>query len=201
MSRRRYNTEIIKQIVEGQNPFEQFGYKPVEVVRKIGDEWTDIKGISWRKILNGKIRVNKQMDCLRPILKRICKDCGQNIDFSCDKLDAKVFGKTSKCYYCLEKDEMALRVDGDKWAKYEKLKTLKNKLGKLKDFKLKVEEAIDYLKTDTGNMELVMSSGDIERWQGQSNPQWLKDAETDLVKSIEEIKKVEKELLSIDNNE
>jgi len=71
---------------------------------------------------------------------------------------------------------------------------LKNKLGKLHDFKQKVEEAVEFLKTDSGKMELVMPTGELMTWTGKSNPQWLIDAEADLIKANNEIENVKEEI-------
>ena len=135
MSRRRWNIETIKQVVEGENPFYQSGYtgKEKQKKRKIGDEWTDKKGVIWRKTSDGKIRVNKQMDAIRELIQPKCSKCGARIDFSCDKLDKIVFPKTGKCYDCLESEEFMIRINGQ-WENYEKMKLIKNKQGSIKRF-------------------------------------------------------------------
>lgn len=195
MARRRWNLEIIEQVLDKQNPFIQWGYGVPKKDRKVGEEWTDSKGVIWKKISeDGIVKVNKQMDLIREKIKRICSSCGQDIDFSCDKLDEQVFGRTGKCYTCLELSEMELRVQGESFATYEKSKILKYKLGMLHDFKSKVEEAINYLKTDSGKMGEVLSTGELMTWDGKCNPQWLLDAEKDLIKVMEEIVKVKKEI-------
>lgn len=195
MARRRWNLETIEQVLDNQNPFVQFGYGVGKVDRKVGEEWTDSKGVTWKKISEDAIvKVNKQMDLIRANVKRICSSCGQDIDFSCDKLDEKVFGRTGKCYTCLELSEMELRVQGDAFVNYEKLKILKYKMGMLNDFKSKVVEAIDYLKNDSGKMGEVLSTGELMTWEGKCNPQWLVDAEKDLIKVTDEIVKVQKEI-------
>jgi len=193
MARRKYNIEIIKQLMDGENPFYQSGYGPKRIKRKEGEEWTDGKGKTWKIKSGAKISVNKQMDTIRNMLKRICTGCGQDMDFTYDRLDHKVFPKTGKCYKCLELEEFELRVSG-KWEDYEKKKIMKNKLGMLKDFKEKVIETIDFLKNDTGKMEDVMSNGDIVTFRGKANPQWLMDAERDFIKVNEEIVKMENEI-------
>ena len=63
MSKRRYNTEIIKQIVGGENPFVQIGYTPKIKKHKKGDEWTDVRGVVWKQMSGAKIRVNKHNWC------------------------------------------------------------------------------------------------------------------------------------------
>lgn len=193
MARRKYNTEIIKQIVDGENPFFQSGYSVPIKKRKNGDEWTDAKGHSWKKVNEGIISVNKQMDSIRASLQPKCSVCGQRIDFSCDRLDKRVFPKTGKCFDCLQVEEMEYRVNGT-WEQYEQLKLLKNRQGLLNDFKQKVQEAVEFLENDTGKMEMVMPTGEVMTWTGKSNTQWLLDARKDLTKANDEIKKVEEEI-------
>lgn len=195
MARRRWNLETIEQILDNQNPFIQVGYSVPKKDRKVGEEWTDSKGVTWKKISeDGVVKVNKQMDSIREQIKRICSSCGQDIDFSCDKLDEKFFTKTGKCFTCVQLTEMELRVQGEAFDNYEKLKILKYRMGMLNDFKSKVEEAIDYLKNDSGKMGEVLSTGELMTWDGKCNPQWLEDAQRDLLKVTDEIVKVKKEI-------
>jgi hypothetical protein len=193
MSRRRWNYETIQQVIDGENPFQQFGYTGPVVVHKEGDEWTDAKGVVWKKTKDGKVRVNKQMDSIREIIQPKCSKCGARIDFSCNPLDHKVFPKTGKCYDCLELDEFELRILG-KWDDYEKSKILKNKRSVLKEFREKVIESIDYLKNDSGKIEDILETGERVTFTGKCNPQWLIDAEADLIKVNEELVKIDKEI-------
>ncbi len=200
MARRRWNIETIKQIVDGEQPFYQSGYTGNEKKKKhkIGDEWTDKKGIVWRKTSDGKVRVNKQMDSIRELIQPKCSKCGARIDFSCNKLDKKVFPKTGKCYDCLETEEFTYRINGQ-WENYEQMKMLKNKRGALNDFKEKVLETIEYLKNDNGIMGDVTETGELITYTGKCNPQWLIDAEADLIKVNEELKKMDEEISTIES--
>lgn len=197
MARRRWNYETIQQVLDGENPFIQVGYTPKAKKRKNGEEWTDSKGRSWKKVNDAVINVNKQMDSIRESVQPKCSTCGQRIDFSCEKLDHKVFPKTGKCFDCLQAEEMIYRVNG-KWSEYENLKILKYKLGMLHDFKQKVEDAVEYLENDTGKVSDVLSTGELMTFTGKCNPQWLMDARTDLVKADTEIKKVEEEIAKLE---
>lgn len=197
MARRRWNYETIQQVLDGENPFIQVGYTPKAKKRKNGEEWTDSKGRSWKKVNGAVVSVNKQMDLIREMVKPVCSVCGNRIDFSCEKLDHKVFPKTGKCFDCLQAEEMIYRVNGT-WDDYENLKVLKYKLGMLVDFKQKVAEAIEYLENDTGKTEDVLSTGEIVTFTGKCNPQWLIDARADLIKADEEIKKVEGEIAKLE---
>ena len=196
MARRRWTIDTIKQVVDGKQPFVQFGYtKELNTKRKEGDVWKDSKGRKWKR----EGRKNIRMDSTdTPIIDEInksskCSGCGMNIRIYGNRLDKKVFPKTGKCYDCLEEDEMILRATG-KWENYEKMKLLKNKRSILKNFKEKVLEAINFLKNDTGKMCEVMSNGDVVTFSGKSNPQWLIDAEEDLVKVNNELKTINKEI-------
>jgi hypothetical protein len=195
MDRRRWNHETIKQVLDGEHPFIhiQVGYTGKPVKHKDGDEWTDAKGITWKKENGGISRVNKQMDSIREMIKPKCSKCGTRIDFSCSKLDHAVFPRTGMCYDCLEAYEFELRVLG-KYDDYEKMKILKNKRGMLEEFKQKVIESIHYLKNESGKVEDVLSSGEIVAFTGKCNPQWLVDAEDDLLKVNEELIKMDKEI-------
>jgi murein L,D-transpeptidase YafK len=191
MARRKWTYDTIQQVLDGEQPFIQVGYDKKTIKRKEGEEWTDSKGKSW-KMENGAISsVNKQMDSIRELVKQKCSVCGQRMDFTTDKLDHKVFGKTGKCFDCLQLEEISLRVDAPKWAAYQEKKILSNKLGALREFKEKVLEAIDFLKNDDGKMGEVLATGEIVTFTGKSNPQWLVDAEKDLIKVNDELKKME----------
>ena len=200
MARRKYNVEIIKQIVDGENPFFQSGYSAPVKKRKEGDVWTDARGKTWKQLNGARIQVNEKADSIREMVKPICSVCGQRIDFSCDKLDHKIFPKTGKCFDCLQNEEMIYRVNGT-WKEYEDLKILKNKLSILRDFKQKVMESIEFLENDTGKMELVMPTGELMTWNGKSNPQLLINAKEDLVRVDDEIKKMEKEIFKSEKKE
>ena len=197
MARRRYNIETIKQIVDGENPFFQSGYTKKSKKRKDGDEWID-KGITWKKVNGNIIKVNKQADVIREIIKQKCSKCGQRMDFTNDKLDHKVFGKTGMCFDCLQIEELPIRLNKELWNAYEQKKITKNKLSILKDFREKVIESIDYLKNDTGLIHEVMSTGEMITFKGKCNPQWLIDAKADLIKVNEEIKKIEDEISKLE---
>ena len=198
MARRKWTLETIEQVQKGENPFIQVGYEPKAIKRKDGEEWTDSKGVTWKKENGGITRINKQMDAIRDSLKIKCTKCGQRLDFSGDKLDKKVMPKTGLCFDCLQVEEMHLRVHKHIWDAYEEKNMMKNKLGLLKDFKEKVIESIDFLKKDTGKIQEVMPTGELLTFTGKANPQWLIDAEADLVKVNEEIKRMEGEVSKLD---
>ena len=60
-------------------------------------------------------------------------------------------------------------------------------------------DAIQYLKNDNGIMGDVTSSGELITYTGKCNPQWLIDAESDLVKVNEELKKMDEEISTLES--
>lgn len=183
MARRRWNLDIIDQVMKGNNPFIQVGYTPASRKRKNGDVWEDSKGKKWQQKDGRKVSLSSMetplLDALNTLSK--CSDCGMNIRVYGNRLDHKVFPKTGKCYDCLEQEELIYRTNG-KWESYEKMKVLKNKRGQLKNFKEKVLESIVFLNNETGKIRESLPDGTELTFTGKSNPQWLVDAELDLVK-------------------
>ena len=194
MARRRWKMEEIKSVVSGENPFIQSGYTGKKGERKIGDEWTDARG-TWKKTKNGIIRVNKQMDAIREIVRPRCSDCNMDINLFGDKVDQKIFTKTGRCFSCLEIFEQNLKITGQ-FEKYEQNKMLKNRLANLKEFKKNVQESIEYLKKDDCKLEMVCSNGDIVTWVGSQNEKLLESAIKDLELAEAEISKIESEINS-----
>ncbi len=196
MGRRKWNYETIQNALDGENVSIQSGYTPAYKNRKVGDEWEE-KGILWKKTAYGVVRVNKQMDAIRELVRASCSVCKMDIALFGDRVDEKIFAKTGKCFACLEIEEQLLKISG-KYKEYEHLKIERNRLSALKEFKQKVEESIAFLKIDDCKIQLVTSSGDLVTWMGAQNESILKDAEDDLIKANNEIEKVEKELAEYD---
>lgn len=189
MAKRRWKLQDIQAVMDGDNPFIQVGYTNPKL-RKVGDEWTDGKGVTWKKTKNGIERVNKQMDAIRELVKPRCKKCNVDINLFGDKLDKKVFPKTQMCFDCLQAEEMLLRTTGQ-FEKYQELKMTKTRLSMLKEFRKNVAESIEFLKKDDCKVSWVTSNGDITTWTGAMNAELLKEAESDLIKADDEIKRVE----------
>jgi hypothetical protein len=194
MARRRWKLEDIKKVIDGTSPFVQIGYTQKYKHRKIGDIWTDSNGKTWKKTESGIVSVNRQMDEIRDLVRPKCSVCNLDIFLFGDKVDRKIFAKTGKCFQCLEVEETTLKVTG-KYKDYENAKLLKNKLSLLKEFRQNVIESIKFLKNDNSKIEMVCSNGKIVTWTGSQNKSILKDAEDDLIKVNDEIKKTE-ELIS-----
>ena len=196
MANRRWKLQEIEAVVNGENPFIQSGYTGKKGERKIGDEWTDSRG-TWKKTKNGIVRVNKQIDAIRELVKARCSVCNMDIALFGDKTDTKIHAKTGMCFSCLEIYEQNLKLAG-LYPIYEESKLTKNRLAALKEFKKNVIESIEYLKKDDAKLEMICSNGDIITWTGAQNEKILKEAEKDLVLCEEEIKRVEEEVAKLD---
>ena len=201
MARRRWNIETIKQVVNGEQPFIQSGYTAPYKRRKVGDEWTDGKGKTWRKTKSGIKSINKQMDAIRELVKPRCEVCNMDINLFGDKVDQKIFNRTRKCFSCLEIEEMTLKVTG-KYDDYEAKKLFHNKLSLLKEFRKNVIDSISFLKKDDAKVEMVCSNGDIITWKGGPDVEpILKEAEDDLIKANKEIANMEHAISVMDSND
>lgn len=195
MARRKWNLEIIEKVLDGDNPFIQVGYTPESSKRKEGEKWKDSKGKEWKRIGGRNVRLSSTntpiLDAINTLSK--CSKCGVNVKNYGNTMDKKVFPKTQMCYDCLEIEEMVYRTNG-KWDEYQQMKVLKNHRSALKDFRQKVLEAIEFLNKETGKIRETMPDGTELTFSGTSNPQWLKDANTDLIKVDAELQKIDKEI-------
>jgi hypothetical protein len=196
MAKRRWKMQEIEAVVNGENPFIQSGYTGKRGEKKIGDEWTDAKG-TWKKTKNGIVRVNKQMDAIRELVRPRCSTCNMDIALFGDKIDQKIHAKTGKCFSCLELFEQNVKLSG-KYNFYEESKLLKNRLAALKEFQKNVIESIDYLKKDDSKIEMVCSNGDIVTWSGAQNEKLLSEAQNDLALCEKEIVRVEEEVAKME---
>ena len=93
-----------------------------EVVRKIGDIWTDGDGIKWEQKNGYKMKLTKTANV--GIFKAHCKDCKKGILKSWDKDTHKADGR---CYHCQINYEMDLKFDKPiRWFAYRRMKELQN---------------------------------------------------------------------------
>lgn len=172
------NINIIKDYLAGERPFVQVGYvPPVEGKHKDGDVWVDKNGIEW--IQKGACKFSKKVYDTREATRQICPDCQKDIYWSSNHNDQKMFNKTGKCFDCLIIEETKMRLDGT-WNTYEKIKVIKNQRSFLKEFKVKIEESIEWLNNKSNKIEYVNEDGSIEYWNDLSKETFLIDAEKDL---------------------
>ena len=194
MARRKWNFDTIEQVLKGEQPFIQVGYtkKPKKKQkRKEGECWIDAKGNRWKRKDGVDVSDTPLLDAINELSK--CSVCGMNVRNYGNRLDKKVFPKTSKCYDCLEAEEMIYRATG-KWDEYQRITILKNHRSALKDFREKVLESIHFIQNETGKIRETMADGTELTFTGKCNPEWLVDAQSDLVKVNEELQKIDKEI-------
>ena len=138
-----------------------FGYeKEAEQKREVGETWIDADGKEWRQEKGFKTIVT-EMDEVRDFLHKLShcssEDC-KTIQYSW--ADKKLISKTGMCTLCLAKFEFELRADGT-FPFYEDYKITNNKLRYIRDYKDKMEEALNGVKQQ---LEIVTEDGRIEKW-------------------------------------
>ena len=190
MARRKYNIEIIKKIVDGDQPFIQVGYTGPSKLRKNGDVWKDGKDIKWKKENGAIIRINDQADSIRDLVKRKCSSCGFDIGMLGNRMDEKMYTKTGLCYDCTLLRDTEMIIKGE-FQNFSENKISKNKLSLAKEFKKNVIETIEYLKKDDSKIEMVHANGDITTWVGSQNERLLEEAKKDLEKVDKLIEELE----------
>jgi hypothetical protein len=200
MARRKWDLNTIQRVLDGDdNPFVQIGYTGEQQFRKVGDEWTDPKGITWKKTENGVVRVNKQMDAIRELIRPRCSSCNMDINLFGTKEDKKIFASTGKCYDCLVLEEDVLRVTG-KFDRYEEEKVRRNQRAKLKELYQYTLESIEHLKKGDVKVQMVTSSGDIVTWKQDDVSEMIKVAEKDAQLMKEDLDKLDDIILKFEKS-
>ena len=195
MARRRYRIDDIQKIVEGENPFIQFGHEYVDKPRKVGEVWTDPRGITWEQKKGYRVKVNKTADAIREVRKRECSKCGKDLNLVGNRFDDKFHAKTGMCQDCLVGYEQDLMLSG-KYGAYEQRKMLSNQLTFLEDVKIKLEESVEYL-TNNEKIQFVNEFGDVESWTNECRDTLLEGAKGDLEKINKDIEDTKKSIDSI----
>ncbi len=186
------NIDILRDYVDGVRPFIQVGYTgEKQKHRKVGETWKDKDGIEWKKESNRTVRLTKtQGDIIRDAIKdgQKCK-CGQDIRWG-SKLDKYFFSRTGLCETCLINYETNLRILGI-YDKYERYKLISYELGRMEEGKAKIEDVIKFFSNSSGDVEMICNSeGFIERWKTTNKDDIVKEAESDLLRLRENIKKM-----------
>jgi hypothetical protein len=190
MAKRRWKIEDIQKVMDGENPFIQMGYSVPEPHRKVGDEWTDPQGISWQQKNGYKVRVNKNVECVRDLIRQKCSRCGKDVRLVGNRFDDKLFPKTGMCHDCLVDYETELMLTG-KFDTYEKRKVLSNQLTFLKHVRDQVIESIKYLE-ENSKITFVNEFGDVEYWTNDARDTLLSGAKDDYEKLTKDIEDTEK---------
>lgn len=124
----------------------QSGWKPKNVKRKIGDIWSDSKGFKWIQKNGYVCSHNETAEIIRKNSKKICKDCGKDIDWG-SKLDKKMFNLSNRCFDCNVAYETKLKITG-KYELYEHHKMLNNQFSYLQEIKTKIKELYKEIPKD-----------------------------------------------------
>ena len=186
------NIQIVKDYLAGERPIAQFGYTGKKYVkRKVGDHWTDPKGVEWVQKESGPERFNRVAELIRETIgEQKCK-CGASMKWG-SKHDRLFFRKTGLCETCLIDYETKLRVLGI-YPYYEQYKLASNELGATVDLKTKIQDTIDYFeKGDTDVTMLCNSEGFTERWKTTNAEKIVEDAKRDLEEAQRRIDALEK---------
>lgn len=174
------NIDILKDYVSGVRPFVQVGFTGEKnKYRKDGDKWKDKDGVEWERKNGSNVRLTKtQGDIIRDLIRQKCK-CGQVIAWG-SKLDQKLFNRTGLCSECLIKYETGLRILGI-YDDYEKYKLVSYELGRLKEGKEKIKDAINFFSQGNNDIQMICNSeGFIERWKTNDHKEILANAKRDL---------------------
>lgn len=197
MAKRRWKYDDISQVLDGENPFKQWGYKPVEKIdRKPGERWVDSKGQLWEQKNGYKIIVNEKADQIRDMIRQKCSKCGMDIRWG-NRLDNQFFGKSGMCYNCTIDNDTMMRLSGE-WDTYEKKKVLSNQLSYLQDMRGYVKESIDYLSTSDGKLKFVDEMGGVEVWTDHRIEMLLESAKSDYEKITNDIEETQDLIRSLE---
>lgn len=186
------NLAIVRDYLNGERPFIQVGYRAEDkyIIRKEGEEWTDINGKQWKETKTGPVSINTPvLDMVRETYK--CTKCGKDTWIGGDRLDTKMVRKTGKCFDCLIEEETQLKISG-LFHYYEKVKLTRNKLAYLVVFKNKLKEAYDYAKKEK-KITYIHSSGEEEVWTNEGHAELLQNIRKDYKQCCKDIFYTEKE--------
>jgi hypothetical protein len=196
------NLDIVKSYLNGERAFVQVGYDANVAVqsRKEGEEWEDSDGSRWIKKNGYKHRVSKKSQF---VIEQRCTICNADMKWG-DRLDQKIYPKTTRCYNCNIEYEGELKGRG-LYKDYEKFKMINNELSTAKDFKDKVVDSINFLSnydSKTKNPQFFNEDGSEETWIDDTDRRQvvLKDLNEDLNKVNQLIQLAEDELKKINYN-
>jgi hypothetical protein len=175
------NISIVRDYLAGVRPITQVGYTGKKYIkRKIGERWTDAKGIEWEQKESGPSRFNRVAELIRETIGlQKCNKCGADVKWG-SKHDRLFFRKTGLCEECLINYETKLRILGI-YGDYETYKMASNELGATVDLKSKIKETIKYFMAgDTDVTMLCNSEGFTERWKTPNTEEIITNAKKDL---------------------
>jgi hypothetical protein len=191
------NIEILKSYLSGDRPYVKVGYTKLEEKRKVGDTWTDDDGFIWEQKNGYKVKRSRMAaEVKNAIGKKICSVTGRDIEWG-DRLDKIAFEKSGKSFDALIEEETILRAKG-LYKYYEELKIQKNYLSYLNDIISKLQESLDFLKTED-KLQFVNSTGMVEEWK-MKNKQEIEDTiKKDLKYAQEQVIECTEKITELEN--
>lgn len=163
-----------------------------QIVRAVGEVWTDKDGKEWKQIgANTKVRTETMFDKVRKSLRE-APNCPKEV-CTCDPtkyLDKRMLAKKGMCFECVQEFEQKLKNEG-KYEAYEKKTMLENELSFLLDTKAKLVESKDYITNDP---EFLNENGSLEQWNLPNKEKIKIDLEENLNDLENRLGEVEKKL-------
>lgn len=191
------NLSIVRDYVEGTRPFIQVGYDSnTELLnRKEGEEWEDSQGNKWKKENGVKKRISKVAQIK---IEQKCSICNADVKFG-NYLDQRVYARCGKCYDCSTIFDSRLKILG-KFNEYARHSVFSTRYSKLKDFKTKILESIEYLENYDSKLKYFNEDGSYEIWTDDTDKRLkvLEDLKKDIVHVEKEISDCETELKKVE---
>lgn len=191
------NLSIVRDYVDGNRPFVQVGYDSnTELLnRKEGEEWEDSQGNKWKKENGVKKRLSKVAQIK---INQTCSICNLDIKFG-NYLDQRVYGRCGKCYECSIIFDSRLKLLG-KFNEYAKYSVFSDRYSKLKDFKTKILESIEYLENYDPKLKYFNEDGSYEIWTDDTDKRQLvlEDLKKDIINVEKELLECEEEFKKIE---
>ena len=163
------------------------------IVRKVGERWTDSKGKSWEQHEGGKIQVSELGDTMAEVrayldkLNRCKSDNCKTIKIT--RVDKKMISKTGYCLHCVTLKEAQIKLDG-LWEDYENYKMYSNMIAHGTDVIAQFQQAYNDTKQ---TYEVVREDGTLETWSMERNVDELKaEIMVDIVNFEKEVEEVTK---------
>jgi len=174
-------TENLIKIVNNDFKEIKVGYegREIEEIRKVGDRWTDSKGVMWEQREGYKSKVTKLDDIRNEINKydkcpkEVC-DVNQYNETRLDKKYKNIMGMCKKCSIAFENK---LRTE-KKWEEYEQNKIKQNVISYIKD----KESELDDMIRAMDDFKTIRENGKIDRWTNVDPEQVKKDITDDFYK-------------------
>ena len=163
-----------------------------QIVRAIGEVWTDEDGKEWKQIgANTKVRTETMFDKVRKSLRE-APNCPKEV-CTCDPtkyLDKRMLAMKGMCFDCVAEHEEKLKKEG-KYEAYEKKTMLENERSFLFDTRTKLVESREHITNDP---QFLNENGTLEKWNIPNKDELMKDLESDLEELEKRLQEVEKDL-------